>query len=150
VSGKNIKEILPHKRFSPRDGDKIDAHLFGFLKKVMDEGCLQFLPLVIIPGITAITIQVTTHGWADHQKERRMESISGFKLVPFGGGGDELVDDEVFSKLGQAFPGTPTDGPLDVEKKAFKEISAFRIIGNRIQAFLNQGESQEPLLADAG
>ena len=128
MSGKNIKEVFPDKRLPAGDGDKINPHLFGLLKKAVNQRRFQFFSLVVLAGITAVTVQVTAHGRADDQEERRVESVARFKFLPSGGGGDELVDDQIFGKFGQAFLGTPADGPPAMEQDAFKEISPFRII----------------------
>ena len=149
MSRENIEKVLPDKGLPAGDGDKINPHLFGLLKKSVDQGCFQFLSLVVLAGITAVTVQVATHGRADDQEERRVESVARFKFLPSGGGDDELVDDQIFGKFSQAFLGTPADGPPAMEQDAFEEISPFGIIRDRLQPFADERKMKKSFFADS-
>jgi len=97
---------------------------------MIDQLRLQFLSFIIIAGITAITVQVTAHGRADHKKEWGAKPVPGVEFVPPGAGGDELIDDEVLGELSSAALGTSADGSPPLDKETLEEISPFGVIGD--------------------
>ncbi len=81
-------------------------------------------------------------------KKGRIEPVPGAEFFPLGVSGDELIDDKVFGEFSQAVFGTSTDGPPAMQEEALEKLLPFRIIGDRLQPSSDDGELQEPLLAD--
>lgn len=90
--------------------DHAGAVIIRRVRSAVNQFAVQFFPPVVLARITAKAVQVATHGRAENQEEWRVESIPRVELLSPGVGGDEFIDDEVLSELGQAWFGASADG----------------------------------------
>jgi hypothetical protein len=144
----NVEEIGTDERLTAGNGDEIDSHLLPLPEYPVDHFCFQFLPFWVLAGITTVTVQVAPHGGAENHEKGRIEPVPGAKFFPLGVSGDELIDNEVLGEFSQAIFGTSTDGPPAMQEEALEKLLPFRIIGDSLQSSADDGELQEPPLAD--
>jgi hypothetical protein len=73
MSFANIEEVVSEKRLSSENDNQMDSHLLGFINDAVYLLAFQFPFFGVIPCITTITVEITTHRGADEDGSRRIK-----------------------------------------------------------------------------
>ncbi len=98
VSFVKIEQIGPNKWLTAREGDEVDCQFLCLSDDAIQNLITEAETLFILTRIAVVTLQITPHGWADHEEKRGPQAEFLLEEFPKGGllrhGEDKKVLDD--------------------------------------------------------